>query len=199
MTIREILSMLSGVVLLVAFLPYLTATVKRQATPRKATWLVWATGDWILIFGMMAKGTFSWLIAAACLGASAAFVLSLMYGEKGWKTRDKICLALSAVGVALWLYFGESNLGIAFGSLSLMIAAWPTYLSAWENPLNEDASSWIIFNVSSVLGVLAIPHLTFADVVPPLTFLLIDGPMIYLLFIRPTLRQRKWDRLIDGL
>ena len=185
MNLSDVLSVLSGIVILIAFLPYGRAIIKRETSPRKATWLIWATGDWIVLAGMINKGTISGLVAAACLGATTIFFLSLRYGEAGWKIRDKICIALSGVAIVLWRYFGESNLGIAFGLLSLLVAAWPTYVSAWEKPENEDARSWVIFNISSIIGVLAIPHLTFADIAPPVVFFLIDVPLLYLLFIRP--------------
>ncbi|MEK7554142.1 MAG: hypothetical protein AAB517_02125 [Patescibacteria group bacterium] len=185
MSISNVVSMLSGIVILIAFFPYISAIVKKETSPRKATWLIWATGDWIVLVGMIDKGTISGLIVAACLGATAIFLLSLRYGEAGWNTHDKICISLSCVAIALWQYFGESNLGIAFSLLSLAIAAWPTYVSAWERPQNEDANGWIIFNIASFLGVLGIAHLTFADVAPPVAFMLIDAPMLYLLFVRP--------------
>lgn len=192
MNISDALSVLSGIVILIAFFPYIRAIVKRQTSPRKATWLIWATGDWIILAGMIAKGTISGLIAAACLGATTIFILSLFYGEAGWKTRDKVCITLSGAAILLWQYFGESNLGIGFSLLSLAIAAWPTYVSAWEKPENEDTKAWIIFNISSFLGVLGIRHLTFTDIAPPVTFMLIDLPLIYLLFIRPaSLRRRR--------
>lgn len=148
-------------------------------------------GDWIVLAGMIVKGTISGLIVAACLGATTIFLLSLRYGEPGWNTRDKVCITLSGVAIALWQYFGESNLGIAFSLLSLAIAAWPTYVSAWEKPKNEDAKGWILFNIASFLGVLAIGHMTFADIAPPVAFMLIDTPMLYLLFVRPASIRRR--------
>jgi len=196
--ISSVLSVLSGIVILIAFFPYIRAIVRKETSPRKATWLVWAAGDWIVLSGMLAKGTISGLIAAACLGATTIFFLSLRYGEPGWSNRDKICLSLSGLAIVLWQYFGESNLGIAFSLLSLAVAAWPTYVSAWERPQNEDAKGWIIFNISSFLGVLAIGHLTFADVAPPAAFMLIDSPMLYLLFVRPALLRRREQAVTEG-
>lgn len=187
----DILSLLSGVVFIIAFIPYIGAILQGEARPRKATWLVWAVGDWIILIGMAAKGTTSGIIIAACFGATTLFLLSLWYGDAGWENRDRICLTLSGVAILLWLYFGESNLGIMFSLLSLVIAAWPTYVSAWRRPENEDAKGWAIFNVSSLLAVLAIPRATIADVAPPVTFMLIDLPMLYLLFIRPAQLRRK--------
>lgn len=198
MNISNFLSVLSGIVILIAFFPYIRAIVKKETSPRKATWLVWAAGDWIVLAGMLAKGTVSGLIAAACLGATTIFILSLRYGEPGWSNRDKVCLSLSASAIVLWQYFGESNIGIAFSLLSLAIAAWPTYVSAWGKPQNEDAKGWVIFNISSFLGVLGIAHLTFADVAPPVAFMLIDAPMLYLLFIRPASLRRREQTIAEG-
>lgn len=188
MSVKVIFSVLSGLVFLFAFFPYIRAIVKRVASPRKATWLVWATGDVIVLAGMLAKQTANGLIVCATIGAVTVFLLSLKFGEPGWSTRDKTCIALSGLAIALWLYFGESNLGIALGLVALAIAAWPTYVSAWQRPENENANAWLAFNVSNLLAMVAIPRMSFADVVPVVAFILIDTPMLYLLFVRPRMR-----------
>jgi hypothetical protein len=189
MTIKVVLSILSGLVFISAFFPYIKAIVRKEASPRKATWLVWAIGDIIILAGMIAKHTVSGLMVGAVLGATSTFILLLKFGEPGWTKRDKICLALSGLAIILWIYFGNSNVGIAFGLIALAIAVWPTYVSAWEKPEKEDHKAWVLFNTSNVLAIAAIPHLTFADIAPPLTFMLIDLPMLYLLFVRPFQKQ----------
>lgn len=190
MSIRTGLSVLSGVALIIAFLPYIVAIVRKQACPKKATWLIWAAGDVIILSGMIAQGTISGLLVGATIGATTTFALSLRFGEAGWSRRDKVCIILSGLAIVLWLCFQDSNFGIALSLLALGIAAWPTYVSAWGNPANEDRKTWAIFNTSSFLGVLAIPHLTFADAAPPIVFWAIDLPMLFLLFARPYLQKR---------
>jgi hypothetical protein len=179
-TILTVLSVVSGLLLTYSFVPYVRAIVRRETSPRKATWLIWASCDWIILLGMLYQGTISGLLVGAVLGATTTLILSIKYGESGWTKRDKICVAIAGTAVATWVYFGESNYGIVLSSLALFVAAWPTYMSAWENPFNEDAKAWKIFTFSSLLGVLAIPHYTFADAAGPWTFLLIDSPMLYL-------------------
>ncbi|MBX4195458.1 hypothetical protein KW796_00675 [Candidatus Parcubacteria bacterium] len=189
-SVKAVLSVAAGLIFIFAFFPYIKAIVKRQTCPRKATWFVWALGDIIILAGMIDKGTISGQLVGAVIGATTTFILSVKLGEPGWNTRDRVCVTLSLLSIGLWLYFGESNLGIGFSLLALCIAAWPTYVSAWEKPENEDKNAWIWFNVSSVIAVLAIPRMTFADAAPPIVFMAIDGVMIYLLFLRP-----KWDRV----
>lgn len=195
---KVILSVLSGLVFIFAFFPYIRAIVRQQTSPRKATWLVWAAGDIIILAGMIAKHTVSGLMIGAVLGATTTFILSLKFGEPGWTKRDKVCLALSGMAIALWICFQDSNVGIALSLVGLAIAAWPTYVSAWQKPENEDLKGWILFNTSSILGVLAIPRLTFADVAPALAFFLIDVPMLYLLLVRPYLRKRSFMQSMNN-
>ncbi|MDO8510159.1 MAG: hypothetical protein Q7S15_00850 [bacterium] len=185
MGIKVILSISCGLVFIAAFIPYIRAIVREEARPRKATWLVWALGDIIILSGMLTKHTVSGLMVGAVIGATTTFLLSLKYGETGWTTRDKICLTLSGLAILLWLYFGDSNVGIAFSLIALAVAVWPTYVSAWVMPENEDRKAWVLFNVSNVLAIMAIPRLTFADVAPPIVFMAIDVPMLYLLFVHP--------------
>lgn len=191
MTVSYALFILSGIVFVIAFFPYIKAILRKETSPRKATWLIWFLGDIIVLAGMIAKHTINGIIVVGVLGAGTTFLLSLKYGEAGWTKRDKICLALSGLAIILWLYFGESNIGIGFSLISLAIAAWPTYVSALHKPENEDLKGWILFNISSFIGVLAIPHLTFADVAPAAAFMAIDGPMLYLLLIHPKIKNRK--------
>lgn len=190
MSLRAILSASAGFVFIFAFYPYIKAIVGGHAAPRKATWLVWALGDIIILLGMIAKGTISGLIVGAAIGASVTFFLSLKYGESGWNRRDKLCIGLALIAIGLWVYFGDSNAGIACSLVALYIAAWPTYVSAWEKPENEDKKAWIWFNLSSFLAVLGIAHLTFADMAAPIVFFAIDAPMLYLLFVRPANNRR---------
>lgn len=190
MNLKAILSTISGLVFIFAFFPYSKAIVKKETSPRKATWLVWAAGDIIILIGMIAKGTISGLMVGAVIGATSIFLLSLKFGEPGWTKRDKICITLSALAITLWIYFGESNIGIALSLLALYIAAWPTYVSAWEKPENEDKRGWIFFNLANFFALVAIPHLTFADMAAPIVFTAIDLPMLFLLFIRPRLQKR---------
>lgn len=190
MSAKTILSICSGLTFIVAFFPYILAIVQGKTSPRKATWLVWAVGDIIILAGMIAKGTISGLMVGAVLGATTTFLLSLKFGETGWTNRDKVCISLAAIAFALWQYSGDSNLGIALSLTALVIAVWPTYVSAWHKPENEDKLGWILFNLANVFAILAIPTWIFANVAPPVTFMVIDVPMLYMLFVRPINRKQ---------
>ncbi len=189
MNLSYALFVLSGVIFIIAFIPYTLAILRKETRPRKVTWLIWFVGDLIVLLGMVAKHTINGIIIVAVVGAGSTLALSIKQGERGWTKHDKYCLSLSGLAIALWIYFGDSNLGICFSLLSLAIAAWPTYVSASRNPEIEDRRSWILFNLSSFVALWAIPRGTFADIAPPVTFMAIDGVMLYLLFVHQRLKR----------
>lgn len=196
--ITTALSALSGLIFVFAFFPQTLGIVRKEISPRLVTWLIWAVGDWIILSGSLAQGAIpGGLIIVATIGATLTFILTLQYGERGCTTRDKVCLSLSVLALVLWNFFDDSNYGIAFSLISLVIAAYPMYVVVWHEPEKESRQAWFLFNISSILAVLAIPKLlsgdfheiTFVNAAPPIGFTLIDLPMLYLLFIRP--RQRR--------
>jgi hypothetical protein len=183
------------------FYPQTRDLLKRKISPRLVTWLVWATGDWIILVGILTqKVRLSALIIVATIGASLTFLLTLKFGKSGWETRDKVCLALSGLAIGIWLWLGNSDYGIGISLIGLWIAAYPMYSIARDTPETENKLTWALFNVANVFAIFAIPNilmlftgsiptLTFADVAPPIMFMVIDLPMIYYLFIRPRRRR----------
>lgn len=195
MTRSYVLFVVSGMFFFIAFLPYIRAIRRKKISPRKATWLVWFLSDVIILSGMIAKGTINGIMVVAVFGAGTTFLLSWIYGEAGWNRRERVCITFSGLAIALWLYFGESNLGIAFSLLSITIAAWPTFVSAFHTPERENRTAWILFNIANILALLAIPDFTFADVGQPVTFAVIDGIIFYLVVVRPYRRIRQYAYL----
>ncbi len=182
---------MAGFLFLFAFFPYVKAIVKGNASPKKATWLIWALNDIIVVAGMAAEGRFNGLIAGATIGATTVFFLSLRKGESGWKPLDIVCVCMSIVAIVA-SFLVDVNIGIALGLSSLFIAAVPTYVSAWEKPQNENTKAWVIFNIANVFGVIAsTKDATFASMAPPIAFVCIDVPMLYLLLVRPAFSLKK--------
>ena len=130
MSLYNISSFLAGFLFLFAFFPYVKAIVKGNASPKKATWLIWALNDIIVVAGMAAEGRFNGLIAGATIGATTVFFLSLRKGESGWKPLDIVCVCMSIVAIVA-SFLVDVNIGIALGLSSLFIAAVPTYYGGY--------------------------------------------------------------------
>lgn len=123
-------------------------------------------------------------IIGATAGAWLVVAFALKFGVPGWSKIDKYCLAGAALGIALWKYFSNPELGIVAGLSAGFVGAIPTFEAAWKSPDSENKLAWTIFWISCACAMIAIPHLTFVDVAQPTVFFLVESIMMYILIFR---------------
>lgn len=190
MQIKALLSIISGALFVLGFVPYIIAIVRRKAQPSKASWLIWAILDIVALAGMLVKHAMVGQMVAATLCASTAAVLTQKYGRPGWSLLDKICLAGAALGIVLWSAFKDPVFGILTSLIVIFIGGIPSFALAWRDPGKEDRTTWTILWVSCVVAVIAIPKFTLADAAQPITFLMIENVMVFCLYTRPRMLAR---------
>lgn len=181
---KEVLSVLAGVIFILGFIPYMAAILRKETKPAKVSWLIWATIDTITFAGMAAAGTLNGQIAGALAGSWFVVALALRFGSPGWTLLDKLCLAGAALGILLWVLSHDPVLAIVTSLAVASIGSVPTIVSAWHHPERENRLAWILFWVSCVCATLAIPRWTLADAAQPITFLVIESIMMVLLFLK---------------
>lgn len=185
MPIRNALSIVAGLLFIVAFVPYIRAIVRGDTKPAKASWIIWASLDSITIAGMYSKDAVNDQILGAVLGAWTVAILALRYGTPGWTRIDKLCLGGAVLGIVLWQVFSNPVIGIMTSLSVIFLGSIPTFRSAWKDPSKEDRVAWTIFWVSCVAAVAAIPSWTLQDASQPITFFVIESIMMYILYFRP--------------
>lgn len=188
---KEALSVLSGVLVVIAFIPYMRAIVKGSACPSRVTWLIWATLDTITLVGMLTKHVVNGQIVTSVTGAWIVVILSFKFGKSGWTGLDKFCLGGAVVGIGL--YFYDPIFNIAASLSTIFLGSFPTFVNVWKDPASEDRLSWGIWWVSCLVALAAIPRWNIESSLQPLTFAVIESTMVFLLFIKPVLCRS--DRL----
>ena len=184
MTNKEILSILPACLIIVGYIPYINGILRKKTTPAKATWIIWAFLDIIILAGMYTANAMNNQILASCVGASIVSLLSFKYGIPGWTKTDKLCMSMAVVGIVLWKIFENPILGIMVSLIVIFLGSVPTFISALENPSRENKTTWIIFFISCVCALIAIPHWTLEDAAQPIIFFIIELIMVYILFCR---------------
>jgi len=180
--IKNIFSVIAGFVFVLGFIPYIIAIFKGETKPQKASWLIWASVDTLILVGMIAKNTINGQIVGAVLCAWFVFSLAFKKGKPGWSCLDKTCLGGGLFGVILWIIYGNATPGILIGSIVLVVAAFPTFTSSWKNPSYENKLAWVIFWLSCVFTFLGISEWTLQALAQPSSFLLVESIMMYILF-----------------
>ncbi|MEK7650376.1 MAG: hypothetical protein AAB364_00685 [Patescibacteria group bacterium] len=197
MSAKDTLSNLAGVMIIVAFIPYIWAICRDRnlppgtpgkTEPCKASWLIWGILDTITLCGMLVKHTAGGLIIGAVTGVWIVFLVTLKYGKPGWSFLDKLCLGIVVMAISLWLIRGDPNWGIVISCGGLIVGAFPTFKSVWEDPSRENFLAWMLFWIAAALGSAAIKKWTLEDATQPLTFLLIESITILILLFGPNAR-----------
>jgi hypothetical protein len=187
----NVLSLLAGLLNIGGIVPYIAAILSRhkKSEPSIASWLVWAILDCIVLLGMLNKHTANGLIIVSALGSCSIFLLSLKFGFIHWTKIEIASLIGAGIGIILWIISGDSNFGIAACLGANLIAAFPTFKSAWYNPEKENRPAWTIFWIASLVCIAAIRHLTFADAAQPICFALDRTVMMFILYLRPLAKK----------
>jgi hypothetical protein len=185
--IKNILSILAGILFAIGYIPYITAILRRRTKPAKASWIIWGTLDTITLAGMIAKHSVNGQILGAVVGVWIVIILALKRGTPGWTNLDKLCLVGAALGIVLWQTFNNPVLAIVTSQIVIFLGSIPTFVSAWQDPSRENKLAWTIYWISCILAVFAIPKWTFQDAGQPINFLLIESIMMFILYVRPKL------------
>ena len=200
MFFKDTLSVVSGVLFLIGFVPYIRAILNGPTKPPKASWVIWASMDSITLSGMMIRHSVNGQIIGAVIGAWTVVILSLKYGEPGWDKRSKVYLIVAAMLVPLT--FIRATLGIIASSAVVMVGGFKTFEHAYDKPEEEDRLAWTIYWVSCVLAIIAVPAWDWDHATQPVTFAIIETIVMWLLWVprdsypRETreeiIRRRSW-------
>lgn len=188
------LQVVAGVLFIAAFVPYILAIWKtrhlpsghkNKAEPAKVSWIIWATLDSITFAGMIARHSVNGQIIGAIIGAWAVAFLAMKYGGKGYEIKDLLCLAGGGSGIVLWIKLSNPTLAIITSSLILFLGAIRTFENGYKHPEKENKIAWLLFWLSCVVAIIAVPHWDFDNAAQPVTFTVIETTMLYLLWLRP--------------
>lgn len=181
----QLLSILSGIVFIVGYVPYIRAILQGQTKPQKASWIIWEALNVIVLAGMYSKHAVNGQIVAVTIGTAVIALLSLKYGKPGWTILDRLCLVGAGLAIVLWQVFDSPTIAILTCLVASLTGAVPTFVNVWHRPGEENKVAWTLYWVSCVMAVIAAPSWSLVDAAQPLTFFTIETIVMFLLFVKP--------------
>lgn len=184
MDLKFIFSVLSGILVIAGFMPYLVTTLRGKTTPRKTTWIIFTTLDSIAFVGMLIEHKLNGQILASVAVAIFSLLLAFRYGAPGWTFRDKLCLGGAVVALALWWLSGNPVVGIFVSMSVLVLGAWPMVVETWKDPRSEDPVAWLLYWLSCIAMLIGIREWTLAEASQPIAFTIVETTMTYITWFR---------------
>lgn len=177
----------AGILFFVAFGPYAWAILHGETVPSPVSWAIWATVDTLVLVAMIKEKSKIGQISGAVAGAWVITILALIYGSPTMGSIEWVSIAGATIGIVLWKTTGKATLAIVSSQAALLVAAFPTFANAYQNPAQENPWAWSIWFASCICALCAIQKWDIANALQPLTFTVIEATMVILVVIRPLL------------
>ena len=179
-----VLAVISGVLALGSFIPYIVTTLQGTTKPNRVTWCIWTLQGWILTSTYYLSGGEHniWLPLADTVLVCVIAILSLRYGAAAYTKVDIFSVFGALVSILLWILLGSPLTALYFGIAVSLIGAVPTLVKTYRAPETENSLSWGIFSCAAIINLLALPTLWAAENIYPFYLLFINGAIFLLAF-----------------
>lgn len=159
--IIETAGYLSGLAILMSFVPYTRDIFNRKTKPERMSWLIWAVLGSISFFSQMAKGASHslWFVGVQFVGDFFVFILAIKYGFGGLLKRDIVALIGAVVGLGLWYITSEAAIALFIIIFIDATGVFLTVIKSYENPATETISAWVFTLIGGFLACIAVGRL----------------------------------------
>src|SRR3989338_8930956 len=164
--IKLIFAVLSTVITIVAYYPYIRDIFLKKTKPHSYTWLIWAITQGVATAGIWDGGG-KWGVVsvfASTLLVIVVLVLSLRFGTRNIRMIDTFVLALALLAIVVWLKLGNPLLAVLMASAIDGLGYIPTYRKSFVDPWSETVLFWICMVAAGVLGIFANAEYNFLTV-----------------------------------
>ncbi len=158
--IKITFGVLSFVIALISFGPYIKDVLARKTTPHIYSWLVWAILQAAATIAILRENTFWSALGVAALGLVSliVFLLSFKFGTKKITTFDTICLIGALVAIGVWIFAHDVLLSIILITIIDFIGFLPTYRKGYDEPYSETLFLFICSAISNLFSVFSITN-----------------------------------------
>lgn len=191
------IGIIAGILSATAWVIYNVGILKKETRPNRATWSILTFLGVLILFSYYDGGARDtiWVTLAYVFGPMVTALLAIFYyGEGGWTSFDKKCLAAVIICFVVWLVFRFYLPQITFLVLIVslivdFIGLMPTIKKSWNEPKFENPPAWFFESASSVLNLFAVTTwaLTLDSVsiwIYPVYLAMVNTTITLILFLR---------------
>lgn len=197
MDIKIIFAILSSIIGIIAFVPYLKDVFSFKTKPHIYTWFIWIITQGTAVVGMIYGGA-DWGSLSLMMGLIFIFCIflsSFKYGTKDIDISDTVILIFAFLAIIVWWQLEKPIFSILMVSVIDMFGFIPSIRKTYNDPWSETFSAWGLFAVSNLLAILAISEYNFLTVFYLLTIGVMNTLLFILILTRRKVLQKKIKRM----
>lgn len=150
---------LSGLLSVFSYIPYIIDTIRRRTTPQRASWLIWSVLGTIAFFSQIHEGAGPslWFSGVQISGTLTVFFLSIWIGAGHYLQKtDCMILCVAALGLLAWGFAETAVYALAISISISLIGGSVTVLKAYRDPDSETMSMWLVSFIASIFAALSV-------------------------------------------
>lgn len=187
-----VFGVLSAVIGLFGYAPYIRDTVSGKNKPERCSWLIWSVLGTLAFFSQLYEGATQslWFAGTQVSATILVFLLSIRKGAGHFMSVSYfVVLGIAAIGLYAW-YFTETaayalflTIGVSFVGGSL------TVRKAYHHPETETPLTWVLALLSSALALLSVGRIDWILLAYPLYLFTLYAAILMALFLANRRRQ----------
>lgn len=153
MNIKFVFGIMSSIIALVCFIPYIRDILKKQTKPHIYTWLIWSILQTIAVITQFKDGGGygAWGLTVGVIFCFSIFLLSFKYGTKDIKKFDIFCLIASFIIIGFYLISKNPLVTMILVTTVDFIGFLPTIRKGFNDPNTETTSTFALSAISNIL------------------------------------------------
>lgn len=175
------LGIMSGILSVIAFIPYIVDTLRQRTQPERASWLIWSVlGSIAFVSQVYEDATHSLWFAGVQVGATLLiFLLSIRYGANRYMSRqNQVIFLIAFAGLVAWYYTDTAVYALAITVSISLLGGCVTVKKAYENPETETLSTWVMALLASVCAILSVGNVDWVVLAYPMYLLVLYTAII---------------------
>lgn len=183
---KFIFGIISGVLAIASFIPYIYDIFRGKTKPHLFTYLVWFITESTAVAAIWVAGGGFGLIGPllTLVGVIVVLLLGVKYRTKNVKVVDYIALFAALAGIATWWITDNPLYSVIVVSLVDLFGYIPTFRKTYEEPWTETVLTWSMAALALIFALLAIEEYSLVTVLYLATLLLCDVIIVSISYIR---------------
>ena len=200
MDIKLIFGLLSTVVAIACFLPYIRDIFRLKTEPHMYSWLVWTVLQFVGVAAQLKGGAGygAWALTVGAFFCGAIFLLSFKYGTKNISKFDIFCLVAALCAIGIYVFIENPMWASIVVALVDFVGFLPTFRKGFEEPFTETASTFVLSGVSNVLSVVALQHYSVTTVFYIGTLCFTNSSFAAMILLRRNFLKKKSHNIRNG-
>ncbi len=185
-TLANSLGIISCLLTILAYIPYLRDMAKGRTHPHTFSWLVWTLVVGIGFLGQVSDhgGAGSWSTGVGALLCLIVFLGSLKTGEKTTTRLDWFCLIACTIGILTWITTNTPLWTTFIITAVDTIALVPTFRKAYHKPYEETSSVYFVSNIKLILSMIALENYSIITMLLPASIIITNSTFLTMLYTR---------------